>query len=423
MIQAPSRSSLLALAVMLGGCRARTPPAPMVEWNPGPSARAETAALLLLDKDGMTKVACLPGGTRRPYSSFALRRILDVGWKGSALVAGVAAEPGGGDSDLGDRLVLLRPNASPRKLAKDVLTARFSPDAAALAYEITTSSVAPASATSYVLDLSTDKLTKLDRFADPLWEADGKHLRGTVLRPADGERGSPNTTWVSLRARWDRESGNTSIDGRGSAQIPAPAGEGVAWSEDQRSAAAPESCAVLLRRRGGVRHSIVGRFCMGVPDDRAVRWSPDGRWLAFPHPGPVPGLRRPGGFFVDVVGIEGGRYPALSAVQSHARPEELAIATAPGSVWFDWSPSGRFVALGDGARDLFVYDFEAHALALLGKGERPLWSPRGTYLLVQRADEAARQAILLTGVAPAARIDLGPVQDARWLPPQVCEGA
>ena len=162
---------------------------------------------------------------------------------------------------------------------------------------------------------------------------------------------------------------------------------------------------------------------MGVPDDRAVRWSPDGRWLAFPHPGPVPGLRRPGGFFVDVVGIEGGRYPALSAVQLHARPEELAIATAPGSVWFDWSPSGRFVALGDGARDLFVYDFEAHALALLGKGERPLWSPRGTYLLVQRAGEAARQAILLTGVAPAARIDLGPVQDTRWLPPQVCEGA
>ena len=142
----------------------------------------------------------------------------------------------------------------------------------------------------------------------------------------------------------------------------------------------------------------------------------DGRWLAFPHPGRLPGQRQPGGFIVDVVGVEGGRYPALSALHARSRPEQLAIATAPGSVWFDWSPSGRFLALHDGASDLRVYDFETHGIAGLGKGQRPMWSPGGAYLLIL----AAGQAVVLSGVAEAARIDLGPVRDARWLPAQAC---
>jgi dipeptidyl aminopeptidase/acylaminoacyl peptidase len=159
---------------------------------------------------------------------------------------------------------------------------------------------------------------------------------------------------------------------------------------------------------------------MGMADDRGVRWSPDGRLLAFPHPG-LPGQREPGGFFVDVVGVEGGRYPALSALQARARPEQLAIATAPGSVWFDWSPSGRFLAFHDGLSDLRVYDFEVQGTASLGKGQNPLWSPDGAYLLVIAAGQAAGAAFVLSGVAPAARIDLGQVRDARWLPAQACE--
>jgi len=86
-----------------------------------------------------------------------------------------------------------------------------------------------------------------------------------------------------------------------------------------------------------------------------------------------------------------------------------------------------------------VYDFEAHGTASLGKGQRPMWSPGGAYLLIlaagpvaatngiapsqpnQDAEGSAQEAFVLAGVAPAARIDLGLVRDARWLPAQACE--
>jgi hypothetical protein len=395
----------------------------------------------LLDKDGMAKVVCLPGPTqeRQLFPGVALGRILDVSWKGGPMVAGWAAASDDADPSSGDELVLLVAHGGPRRLGKGVRTARFSPDAAALAYEVVqprNNRAGVAQPTSYVLDLATGDVTKLGALADPLWEAGGKHLMATRLRTA-GEEGRVH--WTSLRVRWERESGTVTIDGPGSAQIPAPVGEAVAWTEEPRSTVAPKQCAVLLSRRGGVRHSIVGRFCMGIADDRAARWSPDGRWLAFPHPGPVSGQGKPGGFFVDVVGVEGGRYPALSALRARARPEQLAIATAPGAVWFDWSPSGRFLALHDGVSDLRVYDFEAQGTALLGKGQRPTWSPGGSYLLIlaaggvaaidgispsqrsQDAEASVSEAFVLSGVAPAARIDLGPVRDARWLSTQACE--
>jgi hypothetical protein len=440
----PLRWRALALAMMLGACRGRTPPAPTIDWKPGVDASAETAALLVLDKDGMAKVVCLPGRkqVRQLFPGVALGGILDVSWKAGPVVAGWTAASADADRSSGDEFVLLAPHGGPRRLAKGVRTARFSPDAAALAYEVVqprNTGVGVAPATSYVLELATGKVTELGALADPLWEADGKHLRATRLRTSSDDRGAPAVHWTSLRARWDRESGTTTMDGPGSAQIPAPVGRAVAWSEDQRSTVAPSQCVVLLNRLGGVTHSIVGRFCMGIADDRGVRWSPDGRWLAFPHPGPVPGQRKPGGFFVDVVGIEGGRYPALSALHARARPEQLAIVTAPGAVWFDWSPSGRFLALSDGASDLRVYDFEAYGMAFLGKGQRPMWSPGGAYLLIlaagqaaamngipasqrsQDSEGAALEAFVLSGVAPAARIDLGLVRDVRWLPAQACE--
>ena len=434
----------LALAVMLGACRGRTPPAPAVDWKPGAGARAEAAALLLLDKDGMAKVVCLPGPTqeRQHFSGVALGRILDVSWKGGLTVAGWVAAPDDTDPSRGDELVLQGPHGGPRSLAKGVRTARFSPDGSALAYEVSQpgdSGAGMAPPSTYVLELATGNVIELGAFADPLWAADGKHLRATRLRPASEERRAPARHWTSLRASWERESGTVTMDGPGSAQIPAPVGEAVAWSEEQRSTVAPKQCTVFLGRWGGVRHSIVGRFCMGIADDRAARWSPDGRWLAFPHPGPIPGQGKPEGFFVDVVGVEGGRYPALSALRARAHPEQLAIATAPGAVWFDWSPSGRFLALHDGMSDLRVYDFETQGTAFLGKGQRPMWSPGGSYLLVlaagqvaaidgispsrrsQNAEDSGLKAFVLPGVAPAARIDLGPVRDARWLPAQACE--
>ncbi len=358
------------------------------------------------------------------------------------MLAGWAAASGNSLPNAGDELVLVVPHGGPRRLAKGVRAAHFSPDAAALVYEVAqpgNNGAGVVQPTSYVLDLATGNVTKLGALEDPLWEASGKYLLATVLRAAGEEHQAPGVQSSSLRVRWERASGTVTIDGPGSAQIPAPIGEAVAWTEEQRRTVAPKPCAVFLSRRGGVRHSTVGRFCMGIADDRSVRWTPDGRWLAFPHPGPVSGQRQPGAFFVDVVGLEGGRYPALSALQARARPEQLAIATVPGTVWFDWSPSGRFLALHDGISDLHVYDFAAHGAVFLGKGQKPMWSPGGAYLLIlaagqvaaidgvpssqqsQDAEGSAVEAFVLPGVEPASRIDIGLVRDARWLPAQACE--
>jgi hypothetical protein len=421
---------------MLGACRSRTPPARAVDWK---SATAEAAALLLVDQDGALSLVCLPGRApaRKLFPGVALRRILDVGWKGGPMVAGWAAPSAGAHE--GDELVLLAPHAIPRRPAKDVRSARFSPDGAALAYEVVrrgnSAEVSPP--TSYVLDLNTTKLSELAALADPMWEADGRHLRGTRLgTPNEQRQGLTAAQWSSLRARWDRESGATTIAGRGSAQIPAPVGAGVAWTENQRSAIAPSHCGVLLAPRGGIHHTVVGPFCMGTADDRGVRWSPDGKWLAFPRPGPVPGERKPGRFFIDVVGIEGGRSPVVAAFYDRVGPAPLAIAVAPGTVWFDWSPSQRFLAIQDGADDLRVYDFEAQGIAVLGKGQRPMWSPGSAYLVIlaagqgaatsgikpsQDAGDSATEAFVLSGASPEARIDLGSARDVRWLSAQACE--
>jgi len=415
----------LAMVGMLGTCRCQGTPTCAVDWKP---ATIEAASLLMLEEDGNAKLVCLPRHTRDRQLSLgiALSRILDVGWKGGLLVAGWAADSSDPDQRSGEELVLFAPNGGPRRLSKGVRTARFSSDGAALAYEVAeprNSSVGSASATSYVLDLDTGKVTALDALADPLWEVDGKHLRATRLRTESDE----GVQWSSLRVRWERESGIITMDGPGSAQIPAPVGEIVAWSEDQRGVPVPGYCTVRLGR-GMVKHLVVGRFCMGIADDRSVRWSPDGRWLAFPHPGPMPG--DPGGEFIDVVGIEGGRYPALSALsvaQARARPGQPALVTGPGSVWFDWSPSQRFLAIQDGAGALSVGDFQAGGIAFLGQGEKPMWSPGGAYLLALAPgprgtrNRSTSEAFALIGVAPSERIDLGAARDGRWLPAHACD--
>jgi hypothetical protein len=414
MIRFPSSPrwlTALLLAAVLAGCRRQAPRT--VDWQPASGARPEAAALLVLDKDGLAKLACLPerAPARQLFPGIALQRILDARWQGGAMVAAwaVAADDHPGASG---ELVLLLPHDSPRRLAKGVRTARFTPDGTALAYEVARPGASEAGE-SYVLELATGRVTELAASVDPLWEADGKHLRVTRLRPVGEEPRAP----TSLRARWDRESGDTTIDGPGSAQIPAPLGSGVAWSESQRSPTAPSDCTVLLLPRGGVPHSVVGRFCQGIADDRAVRWSPDGQWLAFPHPG------RPAGqpFFVDVVSARGGRSPALSALHAKARPDQIAIAAGAGSVWLDWSPSGRFLAMHDHASELRVYDFAAQAVARLGKGQRPMWSPGGAYLLMREAASEGSAAAAFVLLSPAARIDLGLVWDAGWLPARACE--
>jgi hypothetical protein len=391
----------------------------------------EAAALLVLDEDGLASVVCLPARTqvRVPFPSIPLRRILDVGWRGGAIAVGWAADAkdagAGVRAHAVDELVMLSPDRAPRRLSANVRTARFSPDGSALAYEVSQARHGvEALPSSYVLDLTTQHLTELSAFANPLWEPDGRHLRGTQLRidREDGRTSGGRVT--SLRARWDRAADTMTFDGRGAAQIPAPAGGAVAWVGEQQHAGVPGRCAVFLKPQGGIRHSMLGPLCLGIADDRAARWSPNGLWLAFPHPGPVPGGRDPSAFFVDVVGPEGGRFPALSKLQAQARAEALGIALGPDSVWFDWSPSGRFLAVQDGTSNVTVYDFEAHRLAWAGKGQQPTWSAGGAYLLtllVGRGESTTAEALVLTGVD--TKISLGQVRDARWLPSQACTQA
>jgi hypothetical protein len=441
------RWHVLALVVLLCACRGRSTRVPTVDWKVQPGVPAESSALLILDGAGQAKVLCLPGRTpsRLRLPEVALSKFLDVGWRAGPVVAGRAAPAAGRRAH--DDLVLVLPDGRSRKLADDVRTARFAPDAGALAYEVAgpgNGQGSPVPPATNVLELDTSALTRLAAFANPLWEADGQHLRGTRVRTAGETHDEAGATWTSLRVRWDRESARanrepaTTIDGPGAAQIPAPAGGGVAWVGIQRGRDEAGPCTVFLSPQGGIPHTAVGDVCAGIADDRAMRWSPDGRWLAFAHPGRLPGQPNPGGFFVDVVGIEGGRYPALWDLQRHARPDQLAIVPRPAPMWFDWSPSGRFLAAQDGSYALRVYDFEAHGVADLGPGRKPLWSPNGTYLVmlatrtasargpsppgqeVRDEEGSVREAVVLSGSAPGARIDLGPARDVRWLPAAAC---
>jgi hypothetical protein len=398
----------LGLAALLLGCRGRTPDVSTVDWTRTAGPASETAALLLVDSAGLEKIVCLPTRTQAkvPLPELPLRRLLDVGWNQGPVIVGTT------DRNARDELLLSAPKAGLQTLATGVRAARLSPDATALVYEVETpGDETVVRRTSYVLELANGKTTALGPLVDPLWEADGKHLRATQLRE-EGERDQTGRR-RAFRVRWDRESGTTAVAGPGSAQIPAPLGSSVAWTETPRAESATGPCAVFLTPKGGVKHSIVGRFCAGIADDRAVRWSPDGRWLAFPHP--EPGPDRAGKLFVDVVSPDGGRYPDLSALAAKARPGRLAFLSGP-AVWFDWSPSGRFLAFDSGAGELRVYDFEAHGVAELGKGARPTWSPAGTYLQVFENEAAT----VLFGSGRADRINLGASRDARWLPAEAC---
>ncbi len=228
-----------------------------------------------------------------------------------------------------------------------------------------------------------------------------------------------------MRARWDRASGTTALLGPGSAQVPAPAGKEVAWSEDSRArgARASKDCRLLVGSVG-VHHTAVGSFCSGIADERAVRWSPDGQWLAYPHPTSLAADTEDGRGFLDVIGLAGGRSPLLASLD--ARAGTARLATTPGPVWIDWSPSQRFLAVQDAADELRVYDFHALGVASLGKGRQPTWSPGGSYLSIVagpapgRGEFSEARAFVLAGVEASTWIDLGPARDARWLAARAC---
>jgi hypothetical protein len=400
---------------------------------------------VLVAGDGQAKQLCLPerGNPRDLYPGAKLLGILDATWKdGNPTLAALIVPPGAPRAAVDGDLVLLAPGVPPRRLAKGVRTARFSPGGDALLFQTAKrqhvgGGAVVAVGSSHLLELASGEIVDLGETVDALWEADGQHVRATRMTSAiEDRRSHTSVRWTSMRIRWDRESRTATTLGRGSAQIPAPRGAAVAWSEDEATALAPSHCAVRLGMGGGPQHPIAGPFCMGIADDRGVRWSPDGLWLAFPRPGPLPGEDPPGSFFIDVVGIWGGRHPAWSALLAEADRKQAAIADQPGTASMDWSPSQRFLALQDAAGDLRVYDLESHAISWLGKGESPRWSPGGGYLLISQPTRAPTSpagaaaqghptnvpvhAVVLPGGTRAASIDLGPVRDSRWLPAAAC---
>jgi dipeptidyl aminopeptidase/acylaminoacyl peptidase len=438
----PRAGLLLWTAFVLAACacRGRAPRATQVDAATAirkapPATLAEKAALLLVDRKGVAQIVCLPGPVdpRPIFPRAKLLQVMDATWwnGGVALAARVSAAAQ-------DSHVLLSEGRVPRSLGKGVRSARFSPSGDALAFQTATREAVTGGTVvdvekSYVLDRATGEVANLGEVVDPLWEADGQHLRATRLVRTAEEIGR-QTRSTSLRIRWDRRSRNATIWGRGSAQIPAQMGTATAWSEEERGGRSPSHCTVRIGR-GGPWHLTIGPFCAGIADDRSVRWSPDGQWLAFARPGPVPGERRPGTFFVDVVGTEGGRYPALSALYARALPGQSAMAAAPGRIWMDWSPSGRYLAVQDAASDLRVYDFDGGTISFLGQGEQPTWSPGGDYVLILapgpehpresaptagREESPVRKALVLPGGSRTASLSLGPVRDARWLPPAAC---
>ena len=148
--------------------------------------------------------------------------------------------------------------------------------------------IAVAGSTTKLVDLRSGAVTTAGELVDPRWEAGGKSVLATRLDPKleDAPR-SVNLRWGVSRIRWDRRSRTASILGQGDAQIPAPVSDAIAWRDAAERPPLPGSptgdrCALTVGGAGGTHaFPVEGRLCLGSADDRSVRFSPDGQWLAF----------------------------------------------------------------------------------------------------------------------------------------------
>jgi WD40-like Beta Propeller Repeat len=385
-----------------------------------------TAALLLIGSAGTAKVVCLPDPQHQHVldPQFKIAAVLDARYKnGRVLVVGRVERLTGDVADL----ALFVEGTPARVLGKVGGEARFSPDASALLFQASTSERNHSGA--YVLDWASGERDDLGDVEAPVWESDGMHVR--AFRRLGDAAGRATT---SMRMRWDRSTKTWSQVGPGAAQVPAPFGSAMAWSADPMGSAGRPSCAVRIAARGH-QHPIVGPFCNGIADDRSVRWSPDGRWLAFVRPGPNLGGGKQAAFFVDVVGIEGGRHPDLSALIAAVETEQLGVRPGPGALWMDWSPSQRYLVLEDGAGVVRQYDLKARTVSFFGVGHHPTFSPGDNYLLLlatppaflldggpppQESGDNSARSVLVRSTSSGASVVLEPARDARWLSAEAC---
>jgi dipeptidyl aminopeptidase/acylaminoacyl peptidase len=178
--------------------------------------------------------------------------------------------------------------------------------------------------------------------------------------------------------------------------------------------------------------------CLGVADDHAVRFSPDGRWLAFASfDGEVPadgtllvgsGQNDPP-MFLRIVGPSGQTHPAAEDLRRGdieglgARVAAPALQRA-GFRWLDWASTKAAIAAQRADGSLWIYDLNTGKRRALGSGRSPTFDPGGDHLLVMSAEsdkaDAAGEASVIHLESAGDRENLGLVRDARWLPPNAC---
>lgn len=395
------------------------------------------------------RIACLHGRGEHKVSTRSkgsVESVLDAVWLTNGLhVAATLA----GRTDTPGTLALLGPDGAWRRLDPGIRGARFSVEANALLFEATApkhigGGLAVSASTVKVVDLSTGAVTTIGGLADPRWEAEGKAVLATKLdRQLEETPRAPRVHSRVSRVRWERRSGSTSVLGQGDAQIPSPRSDAIAWRDAAERPEMPaypagDRCALKVGTASAAHEfSVEGPLCLGSADDRSIRFSPDGKWLAFSSfDGPVPRGTVPVGdgrsdppMFLRIVSPAGGVHPAAERVRVlDIEARQVAKKVDPASMrrgyrWLDWSPASTAIAAEDSDGAILIFDLAAGTRTLAGKGRAPTYDEQGEHVLVIMPTGTGEEAVVIHREAGDKRESLGRVRDARWLARSACDVA
>jgi hypothetical protein len=409
----------------------------------------QPTALLLTDVEGRMRIRCLHRRRERevPTSTKAsIESLLDAVWLADGLHVAAAVA---GRAGVSGTLALLGPDGAWRRLESGVRWARFSAEANAMLFEVVApryvgGGIAVAGSTTKVVDLSSGGVTKVGELVEPRWEAEGKSVLATRLDPKleDAPR-SVNLRWGVSRVRWDRRSQTASILGQGDAQIPSPVSDAIAWRDAAERPPMPGSpagdrCALTVGAAGKTHaFPVEGRLCLGSADDRSVRFSPDGKWLAFASfDGPVPTGAVPVGdgksdrpMFLRIVSPAGGAHPAGANVrardlEARRSAKKLDASSMRGGYrWLDWSPASTAIVAEDLDGAVSIFELTTGTRIAVGAGRAPTFDERGEHVLVMSPTGSGGEALVIHREAGDKRESLGRVRDARWLSTSACEAA
>lgn len=423
------------------------PPARPHTAGPIQGKDARSAALLVTGGDGRMRIQCLHGGGTRGLSTDAtasVEDLFDAAWvrEGLYVAANVAGRAGAPS-----RLAVLTPDTW-RLLDSGVKGARLSLEAGALLFEVVipthvAGGTVALGSTTKMMDLHNGAVTTIGRLSDPRWEAGGKSVLATrVDRQLEERKNALRVRWRVSRVRWDRRSGITTALGQGDAQIPSPRADAIAWRDAAERPTMPsypagDRCAVTLGAAGGTHtFAVEGRICLGSADDRSIRFSPDGKWLAFssfdgPVPdGPVPvndGKSDPP-MFLRIVSASGVEHPAaervrVNDIQARSRTKNVDPASMrAGYRWLDWSPTSTALVAEDADGTIAIFDLTAGTRTAAGPGRAPTFDESGEHVLgMGRSESGEVTAFVIHREARDVRDGLGHVRDAQWLGPSACE--